>query len=298
MRPGGLALAVVTALALAGSATAVAAAPKLTVPRAKLEAAFRCPIDPRNATRTPLMFVTGTGATGDQGYLIGQDAFEAYGHPVCYVNFPTSPPPTSRPRWSTWCTRCARSSSSGAQGRRVRHQPGRAASALRAHLLARPPAQGERCAGSGGHAARHEHLPRLLAHVTVRPRELAAGTRLEAPRRPQRSAGRDTGRRVLHHRPRSTDETVQPAGRPAADLGARGRPQHPDPGRLSGPPDDSHRHGRRLGLVRGVRGRDPAPRARRKGAAKVSRLPDDVCDHPYASGLDEAQTTFSVVRAD
>ena len=53
-----------------------------------LAAAFKCPIDPTNATTTPIMFVTGTGASGDQGYLIGQDAFTAYGHPVCYVNFP------------------------------------------------------------------------------------------------------------------------------------------------------------------------------------------------------------------
>ncbi|HLM30376.1 MAG TPA: hypothetical protein VK326_01785 [Solirubrobacterales bacterium] len=58
------------------------------MPKADLEAAFKCPIDPSNASQTPIMFVTGTGATGDQGYLIGQFAFEAYGHPVCYVNFP------------------------------------------------------------------------------------------------------------------------------------------------------------------------------------------------------------------
>jgi hypothetical protein len=29
----------------------------------------------------------------------------------------------------------------------------------------------------------------------------------------------------------------------------------------------------------------------RKGAARVRRLPKDVCDHPYADGLDEAKTT-------
>ena len=74
-------------LAGAGSASA-ASGPRLTVPQSELDAAFKCPIDPTNATVTPVMFVTGTGATGDQGYLIGQDAFEAYGHPVCYVNFP------------------------------------------------------------------------------------------------------------------------------------------------------------------------------------------------------------------
>jgi triacylglycerol lipase len=30
--------------------------------------------------------------------------------------------------------------------------------------------------------------------------------------------------------------------------------------------------------------------AGKRGAAKVSRLPADVCDHPYAPGLDEATT--------
>ena len=28
-----------------------------------------------------------------------------------------------------------------------------------------------------------------------------------------------------------------------------------------------------------------------QGAAKVSRLPGDVCDHPYATGVDETQTS-------
>ena len=88
---GRLKLAVVVAIlgALAiGAPSAWASGPRLTVPQSDLEAAFKCPIDPTNAAVTPVMFVTGTGATGDQGYLIGQGAFEAYGHPVCYVNFP------------------------------------------------------------------------------------------------------------------------------------------------------------------------------------------------------------------
>ena len=81
-------VALLGALAVGVPSTALASGPKLTVPKADLEAAFECPIDPTNATQTPLMFVAGTGATGEQGYLIGEDAFEAYGHPVCYVNFP------------------------------------------------------------------------------------------------------------------------------------------------------------------------------------------------------------------
>src|SRR5919197_4587515 len=75
----------VLGLAAAGPGPALASGPRLTVPQAELDAAFKCPIDPTNAAVTPTMLVTGTGASGDQAYLIGQGAFEAYGHPVCLV---------------------------------------------------------------------------------------------------------------------------------------------------------------------------------------------------------------------
>jgi hypothetical protein len=78
----------VLGLLIVGAGSAAASGPRLTVPLADLEAAVKCPIDPTNAAVTPTMLVTGTGASGDQSYLIGQGAFEAYGHPVCYVNFP------------------------------------------------------------------------------------------------------------------------------------------------------------------------------------------------------------------
>jgi hypothetical protein len=87
-RPRILLIAAALAAALILPGTVVASGPRLTVPQGELEAAFKCPVDPTNAASTPVMFVIGTGATGDQGYLIGQGAFEAYGHPVCYVNFP------------------------------------------------------------------------------------------------------------------------------------------------------------------------------------------------------------------
>src|SRR5205823_2082629 len=32
--------------------------------------------------------VAGPGATGDEAYAMGKGAFDAYGHPVCTVNFP------------------------------------------------------------------------------------------------------------------------------------------------------------------------------------------------------------------
>jgi hypothetical protein len=36
------------------------------------------------------MFVTGTGASGDEGYAIGKPAFDKWGAPVCWVNFPNN----------------------------------------------------------------------------------------------------------------------------------------------------------------------------------------------------------------
>ena len=90
LRPAGLvACATLVALVCAAPAGAKSSTgPKLTVPRAKLAAAFHCPRPVKNAKSTPMMLVTGTGATGEQAYLIGGDAIDDYGHPSCYVDFP------------------------------------------------------------------------------------------------------------------------------------------------------------------------------------------------------------------
>jgi hypothetical protein len=99
------AVAIAAALALTGPAAA--AEPALTVAKPKLRAALKCTPGVKDATRTPVMLVTGTGASGDEAYLIGKGAFDAYGAPVCRVNFPITRPPTSRSRSSTSCTGCA-----------------------------------------------------------------------------------------------------------------------------------------------------------------------------------------------
>ncbi|MFN8162132.1 MAG: hypothetical protein U0R52_13920 [Solirubrobacterales bacterium] len=90
-RWAGLALAA-AALAVAPAAPAAARpGPPLSVPKSKLAAAFHCHgPEIRDAARVPLMLVTGTGATGEQAYAIGKGAFDAYGHPVCDVDFPAS----------------------------------------------------------------------------------------------------------------------------------------------------------------------------------------------------------------
>src|SRR4051812_12676897 len=78
----------VLAASLLLTVPAGAAEPTLTVPKPKLRAALECTPGVRAATRTPVMLVTGTGASGDEAYAIAKPAFDAYGAPVCRVNFP------------------------------------------------------------------------------------------------------------------------------------------------------------------------------------------------------------------
>ena len=82
----GLILAATVALALPVPASA--GGPALRVPQSELDAGLVCPADPTGATTKPIMFVTGTGASGDTAWLLVGEAFRALGHPVCYVNFP------------------------------------------------------------------------------------------------------------------------------------------------------------------------------------------------------------------
>lgn len=90
-RFGVLAAVLLGALAFAGGATARpkrTPEPPIAVPRAELEAAYHCHGEIAGSATQPVMFVTGTGASGEEGYLIGRGAFEALGHPVCDVDFP------------------------------------------------------------------------------------------------------------------------------------------------------------------------------------------------------------------
>ncbi len=82
-----LLLAIAGGLLLTAS-PAVAADPPLTVPKAKLASSLHCAGALKASAKQPLMLVTGTGASGDQAYAIGKGAFDAWGAPVCWVNFP------------------------------------------------------------------------------------------------------------------------------------------------------------------------------------------------------------------
>ena len=74
--------------ALAVAPAAHAAEPRLTVSKAKLRAGLKCTDGVRDARRTPIMLVTGTGASGDEAYAIAKPVFDLYGAPACWVNFP------------------------------------------------------------------------------------------------------------------------------------------------------------------------------------------------------------------
>jgi hypothetical protein len=89
MRRSPLALAGLACLAVSLTpASAAAASPPLTVSTAKLKAALHCHGSLAGTKTQPIMLVTGTGASGEEAYAIGKGAFDAYGHPVCDVDFP------------------------------------------------------------------------------------------------------------------------------------------------------------------------------------------------------------------
>ena len=58
------------------------------MPKEKLAAAFHCHGPAiENATRVPIMLVTGTGATGEQAYAIGEDDVATYTCTGCGAQF-------------------------------------------------------------------------------------------------------------------------------------------------------------------------------------------------------------------
>ena len=83
-----LALALTIAACAVLPASALGADPPLTVSKSALAASLKCAGTLKGAAKQPLMLVTGTGASGDEAYAIGKGAFDAWGAPVCWVNFP------------------------------------------------------------------------------------------------------------------------------------------------------------------------------------------------------------------
>jgi hypothetical protein len=288
-----LALILMACPSLAG-----ASGPQLTVPRAALEAALRCPIDPATTRGKPIMFVTGTGATGGQGYLIGQDAFEGYGHPVCYVDFPDYT--TADIQVSVQYLVYGLRREFELSGRRVAAVGISQGGLLPRFALTYWPDLRDRvsdvvaAAGTQHGTAIGRGCSPTTPCAPANWQQLRHSKLLDA----LNSQADETPGDVSYTTVRSlADETVQPQGgkHPTSALdGARNiLIQDVCPGRTTthvGTAVDSVTWAAFVDAV-------AHPGKGKKGAAKVSRLPSDVCAHPYADGLDEAQTSLFLTAA-
>lgn len=284
--------AAVGAVLAVGAASAMASGPSLTVPQSDLAAAFKCPIDPTSATSTPIMFVTGTGASGDEGYLIGQDAFKAAGHPVCYVNFPdfTTADIQISVQYLVYGLRAEFA---------LAHRKIAVFGISQGGLLPRfaltywPDLRGK--VSDVLAAAGTQHGTTVFGGCSVANPcapanwQQAHGSKLL---RALNSQPDETPGNVSYTTVRSlSDETVQPQGgkhpTSALDGASNILIQSVCPGRTT-----SH-IGTAVDSVTFAAFMDAIAHAgkQKKGAASVSRLPADVCSHPYAPGLNEALTT-------
>jgi hypothetical protein len=282
---------VVAICTLAGAAPAAAADPPLTVPKAKLDAALHCHGKLQGATRQPIMLVTGTGATGDEAYAIGKGAFDAYGHPVCTVNYPAFT--TADVQVSVQYL---------VNGIRAMERRGRRPIAIigisQGGLLPRFaltywPSLREKVtdvvAAAGTQHGTALFDPAFCAASGCAPAlwQQAVGSRLLAALNAQRD---ETPGPTAWTTVRSTtDEVVQPqtGAHPTSALeGATNIAiQSVCPGRQV-----TH-VGTVLDSVTFAAFTDAVAH---RGAARIARLPRDVCAHPYASGLDEQGANAAV----
>ncbi len=305
LRPAGLvACATLVALVCAAPAGAKSSTgPKLTVPRAKLAAAFHCPRPVKKAKSTPMMLVTGTGATGEQAYLIGGDAIDDYGHPSCYVDFPdaTTADIQVSVQYLVWGLRREFALS----GRKVAvfgiSQGGLLPRIALTYwpdlrtkvsdVLSAAGTQHGTTVGLGSTDTCSAQNPCTPAAWQQR-----SGSKLL---KALNSYPDETPGRVSYTTVRSlTDETVQPQGGKHPTSALEGATnvliQKVCPGRTT-----TH-IGTALDSVTFAAFEDAVSHrgAGKSGAARVSRLPANVCANPFAPGLDEATTNGLLGAAD
>lgn len=289
------ALALTVALTLVAAAPATAAEPKLTVGKAKLAAALHCTDGVEDAARTPLMIVTGTGASGAEAYGIAKPALDAYGAPVCYVDFPNFT--TADVQVSVQYLVHGLRAMSRRAGRRVAvvgiSQGGllpRIAltywPSLRAKVsdvISAAGTQHGTTLGRGGCKASPDGC------VPAGWQQAAGSRFLRALNTRRDETPGPTAWTTVRS---STDEVVQPQTGPHPTSALKGATnlliQDVCPGRQV-----TH-IGTALDSVTWAAAEDAIAH---DGPAKRSRLPSDVCSHPFAAGLDESGTRAIVDAA-
>jgi hypothetical protein len=287
-------------LILAGAAcasSAQAAEPPLTVSKAALASALKCSAGVSHATRTPVMLVTGTGASGDEAYAIGKPAFDQSGTPVCWVNFPhhTTGDVQIAVQYlvaglRTMSTRAGRpivvfGISQGALLPRIALTYWPSLRAKVSHVVAVSGTQHGTTVASFSNCARKKLscAPALFQQSagSALLRALNDGKRDETP-----------GPTLWTTVRTSSDETVRPANGAHPSAALKGATnvliQSVCPGRTV-----TH-IGSVLDSVTNAVLQDALTH---NGPTKLSRLPADVCSHPYAVGLDEATTTNVIAAA-
>jgi triacylglycerol lipase len=293
VRIAGLALA---AWLLVPVGSAPAKEPRLTVDRQRLAAAITCYGDARTRGSAPILVVPGTGSDGSQVYALGKGAFDAIGRRPCTVSLPDRA--TADLQISVQYVAYAIRTLSRATRRRIA-----VAGISQGGLLARValtywPSLRPRVTDVVTAAATHRGAlgtPEAAARCLVDGCPPAIWQ--QAARSNFLSAlnnGRDeTPGRTAYTTVRSaTDEVVQPqTGRaPASALEGASNILIQDvcPGRTTG------HIGTAVDSVTIAALRDAVTH---KGPARASRLPPDVCAHPYGTGLDEQQTSAFVAIA-
>jgi triacylglycerol lipase len=295
MSPRLAVLAAALTLSALAAAPAQAAEPALTVGPTTLNRALHCVGAIDHAKRTPIMLVTGTGASGAEAYAIGKGGLDAYGAPVCYVDYPnytTADVQVSVQYLVNGLRVMARRA-----GRQVAvfgiSQGGllpRVAltywPSLRAKVSDVIAAAGTQHGTVLGDRSACATPPGCIPAGW----QQAAGSKFLAAlnAQPDETPGPTSWTTVRS----SSDGTVQPQTGPhptsALDGATNVLIQAVCPGRAV-----SH-IGTALDSVTFALIDDAMTHA---GPARVSRLPADVCAHPYAPGLDEATTTSLLTAA-
>ena len=288
----------VFAVALFGfAAPAAASGPALTVPRSDMRAAFKCVGKVAHAKRTPLMIVSGTGVTGGQTYALGKPALDAYGHPLCYMNFPDFM--TADIQVSVQYLVYGLRREFRLAGRKIAvYGISQGGLLPRFALTYWPDLRRKVSDVLSAAGTQHGSTVDRCSAADMCPPAGWQQLRQSKLLRALNSQPDETPGPVSYTTVRSlTDETVQPQGgrHPSSALeGARNiLIQDVCPGRRTthiGTAVDSVTYAAFIDAIRRLG-------AGKRGAAKVSELGADVCSHPYAKGLDEGSTAALVSGA-
>jgi triacylglycerol lipase len=275
--------------ALAPTPAATAAEPRLTVPRWWMADALICygPVG-KNAPQ-PILFAPGTGSDGSQAFPLAGGAFAAMRRTLCVVVFPrrTTADLQDSVQYLVFAIRRL----SRRAGRPIAVTGVSQGGLLIRMALTYWPSLRSRVSdavtAAGTHRGSRGTPESALECVTVGcPPALWQQRRGSALLRALNDGRDETPGRTAYTTVRSaTDEIVRPQTGPRPTSALKGAAniliQDVCPGRMT-----TH-----LGtVVDSVTIAALADAVAERGPARVSRLPGDVCDHPYGTGLDEART--------